>query len=75
MKTLLDIFFKPYLKFLLKFNLIALAAFFIAIISGIQEVISIAPFLYFFGLYSTTNRHQFKDNISWMMASFSKKTL
>ncbi len=75
MKTLLDLFFKPYLIFLLKFNLVALVAFAIIVLSGIQEVITIAPFLYFFGLYSTSNRHQFKDNISWMMASFSKKTL
>lgn len=75
MKTLLDLFFKPYLKFLLKYNLVAFAAFFVIVLSGIQEVISIAPFLYFFGMYSTNNRHQFKDNISWMMASFSKKTL
>lgn len=75
MKTLLDLFFKPYLMFLFKFNLIAMAAFVIIVVSGIQEVITIAPFMYFFGLYSTSNRHQFKDNISWMMASFSKKTL
>lgn len=75
LKTLLDLFFKPYLSFLLKFNLIALAAFVVIMVSGIQEVITIAPFMYFFGLYSTSNRHQFKDNISWMMASFSKKTL
>jgi len=75
LKTLLDLFFKPYLMFLLKFNLIAIGAFVIIVVSGIQEVITIAPFMYFFGLYSTSNRHQFKDNISWMMASFSKKTL
>jgi hypothetical protein len=75
LKTLLDLFFKPYLMFLLKFNLIAIAAFVVIVVSGIQEVITIAPFMYFFGLYSTSNRHQFKDNISWMMASFSKKTL
>jgi hypothetical protein len=75
MSTLLNLFFIPYVRFLVKFHLIVIAVVALIIVSKMQEIMMLAPMLYMFGLYATSNRHQFKDNISWMLASFNKKTL
>jgi hypothetical protein len=75
MRTLLNLFFVPYLRFLLKFHFYAFCVAGLAVMLRVEELLMILPFLYFFGLYTTSNRHQFKDNISWMLASFNKKTL
>ena len=75
MRTLLNLFFVPYLRFLMKFHFYAFCVAGIAFMLRVEELLMVLPFLYFFGLYTTSNRHQFKDNISWMLASFNKKTL
>ncbi|MBY0516635.1 MAG: hypothetical protein K2P81_07000 [Bacteriovoracaceae bacterium] len=75
MRTLLNLFFLPYLKFLGKFNLFAIPVIAFVLLIRIQELMLVVPMLYMFALYSTSNRHQFKDNIPWMLATFNKKTL
>jgi hypothetical protein len=75
MRTLLNLFFIPYLKFLGKFNLYAIPVIAFVLLIRIQELMLVVPMLYMFALYSTSNRHQFKDNIPWMLATFNKKTL
>lgn len=75
MRTLLNLFFVPYLRFLMKFHFYAFCIAGLAFMLRVEELLMVLPFLYFFGLYTTSNRHQFKDNISWMLASFNKKTL
>lgn len=75
MGTLLNLFFKPYLRFLLKFHLYAVGVAAGVFLVGIQEILVALPFIYYFALYTTMNRHQFKENISWMLSSFNKRTL
>lgn len=75
MGTLLNLFFKPYLRFLLKFHLYAIGVAAGVFLVGIQEILVALPFIYYFALYTTMNRHQFKENISWMLSSFNKRTL
>lgn len=75
MRTLLELFFIPYLRFLGKFHLIAIPVIGLLFALRINELVLLAPWLYTFALYATTNRHQFKDNIPWMLATFNKRTL
>lgn len=41
----------------------------------LNDLMLVAPMLYPFALYSTINRHQFKENIPWMLATFNKRLL
>jgi hypothetical protein len=75
MRTLLSLFFVPYLRFLAKFHLYVLGIAALILVLRIKELMMLAPMLYMFSLYMTSNRHQFKDNISWMLSTFNKKTL
>ncbi len=75
MRTLLSLFFVPYLRFLGKFHLYALPVMGLVFLVRIPEVMVLAPMLYMFALYTTMNRHQFKENIPWMLATFNKRTL
>lgn len=75
MRTLLNLFFVPYLRFLGKFHLYAIPVMAFVFLVKIQELMVLAPMVYIFSLYATSNRHQFKDNISWMLSTFNKKTL
>jgi len=75
MRTLLSLFFVPYLRFLGKFHLYALPVMGLIFLLRIPEVMVLAPMVYMFALYTTMNRHQFKENIPWMLATFNKRTL
>lgn len=75
MRTLLELFFLPYLRFLGKFHLWALPVAALMFLVKIPELMMLMPMLYMFALYTTMNRHQFKENIPWMLATFNKKTL
>lgn len=75
MRTLLNLFFVPYLRFLGKFHLYAIPVMAFVFLVKIQELMVLTPMVYIFSLYATSNRHQFKDNISWMLSTFNKKTL
>ena len=75
MRTLLSLFFVPYLRFLGKFHLYALPVMALVFLVRIPELMVLAPMIYMFALYTTMNRHQFKENIPWMLATFNKRTL
>lgn len=75
MRTLLKLFFYPYLRFLVTFHKYALPLLVLVFVLDLDVLMMIAPGLYPFALYSTINRHQFRDNISWMLATFNKRTL
>lgn len=75
MRTLLSLFFVPYLRFLGKFHLYALPVAALVFLVRIPELMILAPMIYMFALYTTMNRHQFKENIPWMLATFNKRTL
>lgn len=75
MRTLLSLFFVPYLRFLGKFHLYALPVMGLVFLVRIPELMVLAPMIYMFALYTTMNRHQFKENIPWMLATFNKRTL
>jgi len=75
LKTLLRLFYIPYLRFLAKFHLIALPLIILSYVLRLEELMVLVPMMYPFALYTTINRHQFKDNIPWMLATFNKRTL
>lgn len=75
MKTLLSLFYVPYLRFLFKFHLVAVPLLVLIYFLRLKDLMIVAPMVYPFALYTTINRHQFKDNIPWMLATFNKKTL
>lgn len=75
MKTLLKIFFYPYLQFLLKIHLYVVVAVFLIFVLQVKELVYFAPQIYGLAIYMFMARHTFKQNISWMLATFNKKTL
>lgn len=75
MRTLLKLYFVPYLQYFLKFNLLALAGFVLVFLVRLDEARAFALPLYLFGLYATSNRHLFKENISWKLSTFNRGTL
>lgn len=75
MKTLLSLFYIPYLRFLGKFHLVAVPLVGLVYVLRLEDFMILAPMLYPFALYTSLNRHQFKDNIPWMLSTFNKRTL
>lgn len=75
MRTLLKLFFVPYLQFMAKLHLVVIPVVGMICLLRIEELMLLLPGLYPFTLYACSNRHQFKDNISWMLATFNKRTL
>lgn len=75
MKTLLSLFYIPYLRFLVKFHLVTVPLILMIYVLRLNDLMLLAPMLYPFALYTTINRHQFKENIPWMLATFNKRLL